>query len=142
MHFMRIMKIAVSKEQANNATECLHQIDAVIIPFQDTMNILNGMNYAQFLESILRIAYWLKDNSAEKGNEDGFANTLESLFADAEFDIKKKSKNDEIVALMLTLAEAGIFKDNFEILAAIFASKAMPNKDEVGLLEMNKSDFA
>ena len=33
MHFMRIMKIASSKEQAANATECMHQIDAVIIPF-------------------------------------------------------------------------------------------------------------
>ena len=106
------------------------------------MNILNGMNYAQFLEAILRIAYWLKDNSAEKGNEDGFANTLESLFADAEFDIKKKAKNgDEILSLMIQLADGGVFRENFEILAAIFANKAMPNKDEVGLLEMSKSDF-
>ena len=62
---------------------------------------MNGLNYAQFLEAILRIAYWLKDNSAEKTNEDGFANTLESLFADAEFDIKKKAKSDEVIGLML-----------------------------------------
>lgn len=42
---------------------------------------------------------------------------------------------------MLHLADVGTFRDNFEILAAIFASKAMPNKDEVGLLEMSKSDL-
>jgi hypothetical protein len=52
----------------------MHQVDAVRIPFQDTMNVMNGLNYAQFLESILRIAYSKLDNSAEKGAEDGFAN--------------------------------------------------------------------
>ena len=54
---------------------------------------MNGLNYAQFLESILRIAYGLLDNSNEKAAEDGFANKLETLFGNADLDIKKKAKS-------------------------------------------------
>lgn len=89
---MRIMKIANSKDAVGGSSECMHQIDGVNIPFQDTLNLHNGLNYAQFLEAILRIAYWMKDMGPEKMNEDGFANTLESLFAEADLDIKKASK--------------------------------------------------
>lgn len=101
LHFMRVMKIAQTKEEASQITDCMHQVDAVRIPFQDTMNVMNGLNYAQFLESILRIAYSKLDNSAEKGAEDGFANQLETMFGDADLDIKKKAKSDETLQMML-----------------------------------------
>jgi len=32
------------------------------MPVEDTLNIKNGLNYAQFLEAILRIAYWRSEN--------------------------------------------------------------------------------
>lgn len=63
IHFMNLMGIAKSKEQASAACECMMEIDGVSIPFADTLNVMNGLNYAQFLEAILRIAYWKKNNS-------------------------------------------------------------------------------
>jgi hypothetical protein len=41
----------------------MNDIDGVNTPFTDTLNVMNGLNYAQFLEAILRIAYWKKNNS-------------------------------------------------------------------------------
>lgn len=57
------MKIADSREEVIQASEAMKDIDGVNLPFGDTLNILNGLNYAQFLEAILRIAYWKKNNS-------------------------------------------------------------------------------
>ena len=56
---------------------------------------MNGLNYAQFLEAILRITYYKKDVSPEqRNNPDGFKNTLEAMFADADLDLKKRARND------------------------------------------------
>ena len=138
VHFEKLMDIARSKEEATAAQECMHEIDGVIIPFADTLNIMNGLNYAQFLEAILRIAYYKKENSEQAGNPEGFKNTLESMFADADLDIKKKSKNDPIVANMMQLGQEGVFEEHFDILAAIFSEKGMLKGDH---LELSKHDF-
>lgn len=58
---------------------------------------MNGLNYAQFLEAILRIAYWKKNNSDQASNPEGFKNTLEAMFSESELDIKKNAKSDEIL---------------------------------------------
>jgi hypothetical protein len=97
VHFMKLMDFAKTKDEASSASECMIEIDGVNIPFADTLNILNGMNYAQFLEAILRIAYYKKEHSDQAGNPEGFKNTLESMFADADLDIKKRQKNDPIL---------------------------------------------
>lgn len=39
------------------------EIDGVKTPFADTLNTENALNYAQFLEAILRIAYYKKNES-------------------------------------------------------------------------------
>lgn len=88
----------------------MNDIDGVNTPFSDTLNVMNGLNYAQFLEAILRIAYWKKNNSDQKGSVDGFKITLETLFADAELDIKKKAKQDQIYSAMLDLSNQGFFE--------------------------------
>ena len=94
VHFMKLMEIAKTREEATNASECMHEIDGVQIPFADTLNIMNGLNYAQFLEAILRIAYYKKDHSDQAGNPEGFKNILETMFADADLDLKKRCKED------------------------------------------------
>ena len=33
LHFMRVMNIAKTKEEASTVTDCMHQVDAVRIPF-------------------------------------------------------------------------------------------------------------
>jgi len=57
------MKIADSREEVQDISECLHEIDGFVAPIQETLVIFNGLNYAQFLEAILRIAYYKKENS-------------------------------------------------------------------------------
>ena len=116
----------------------MHEIDGVTIPFTDTLNIFNGLNYAQFLEAILRIAYYKKDNSEQAGLHDGFKNTLESMFAEADLDLRKRGTKDEITGLMLELSNSRFFEENFDLLAAIFNDKSILKNDH---LEMSKPDF-
>lgn len=139
---MKVMDIASSREEASAASECMHEIDGVQIPFADTLNINNGLNYAQFLEAILRIAYYKKENSDQATNAEGYKNTLEAMFADAELDIKKKAKGNDfesqVKSHMLDLSNQSFFSENFEQLAAIFEAKGMPKGDGH---ELEKANF-
>jgi len=63
VHFMKLMGIAGSRDEVTNASDAMKEIDGINLPFGDTLNILNGLNYAQFLEAILRIGYWKRNNS-------------------------------------------------------------------------------
>jgi len=138
IHFLKVMNIAQSRDECSTSTECMHEIDGVITPFTDTLNIFNGLNYAQFLEAILRIAYYKKDNSDQAGNHDGFKNTLEAMFADADLDIRKRAKEDETMGNFLELAQQGFFEDNFDLLAAVFSDKGMLHQDH---FELSKAEF-
>lgn len=60
------------------------------------------------------------------------------MFADAELDIKKKAKNDEVLASMLDLSNSGFWEQNFELLGAIFHEKGMARGDHH---ELSKQDF-
>ena len=97
------------------------------------------MNYAQFLEALLRIAYYKKENSSKKVEADGFKDTLETMFADVELDIKKKAKNDPILNSMMELSQSGFFADHYDLLGGIFSEKAIPKQDHH--FEMDKKDF-
>lgn len=138
VHFMKLMDIAKTKDEASSAVECMIEIDGVSIPFADTLNILNGLNYAQFLEAILRIAYYKKEHSDQAGNPEGFKNTLESMFADADLDLKKRQKNDPVLNSLVSLSNQGFFVEQFDILAAVFHEKGMNKGDH---LEISKGDF-
>lgn len=138
VHFMKIMQLAHSKDEASATVECMHEIDGVQIPFADTLNIMNGLNYAQFLEAILRIAYYKKDNSEQAGAPDGFKNTLESIFADAELDLKKRQKADPMLSKVVELSHNNYWQEKFDVLAAIFNERGIHKGDH---LEMSKQDF-
>ena len=138
VHFMKIMGIAASREEVSMASDAMKEIDGVNLPFGDTLNILNGLNYAQFLEAILRIAYWKKGNSEQAQVHDGFKNTLESMFADSDLDIKKQSKNDQVLMQSLSLGNDGFWADQYPLLAAVFTERGMPRGD---LHELSKNEF-
>ena len=62
-HFLKLMDLATSpREVIDLFNSTLQEIDGVYMPVEDTLNIKNGINYAQFLEAILRIAYYRSDN--------------------------------------------------------------------------------
>jgi hypothetical protein len=58
------------------------------------LNIKNGLNFAQFLEGILRISYMkLRD-----GNEElGFKAVLSNIFQDASLEIKNRAVSDDLI---------------------------------------------
>jgi hypothetical protein len=56
-HFFRIMGLADNTVEIMQwGGDFLHDIDGVNVPFCDTLNLMNGVNYAQFLEAFLMIA--------------------------------------------------------------------------------------
>jgi len=78
------------------------------------------------LESILRIAYFKKDNddsNDKSGKAKDLKATLETMLGNAKLDIKKRATNDKILENMLDLADQGFFEDNFDLFAAIFTEK-------------------
>lgn len=91
INFLKIMKIATSRDDVQRISDCLHEIDGFVVPIQETLNIFNGMNYAQFLEAILKIAYYKKENSDQRGFNDGYKNKLEEMFAETDLDLKKRT---------------------------------------------------
>jgi len=56
----------------------LHEIEGVMTPINDTLNIKNGMNYAMFLEAILRICYYRAENEGIP-----YKRVLDQVFNDA-----------------------------------------------------------
>ena len=124
-NFMKIMGIAATRDDLSQAVECMQEIDGVSIPFKDQLNILNGLNYAQFLEGILRITYYLKENSDQAGNHDGFKNTLESIFSDAQIDIRDRAKKDHTIRDMLELGQQGFWARYYYLLGAVFEKESM-----------------
>jgi len=60
------------------------------------------------------------------------------MFADVELDVKKKSKQDEILANLMDLSNSGFLAHNFDLLGAIFSEKGMPKGDHH---EMGKDEF-
>ena len=60
------------------------------------------------------------------------------MFADSELDIKKNSKNDEVLKQLVELGNDEFWAANYTLLAAIFTEKGMPRGD---LHELDKKEF-
>lgn len=92
-HFLKLMKLASSTKEVIDMFQTLNEIEGIHIPVEDTLNIKNGMNYAQFLEAILRIAYLKSDEMEDtfaKAPGGKFKNTLEYMFQNASIDVHKR----------------------------------------------------
>ena len=79
------MNLASSPREVVDMFQTLQLIDGVVLPVEDTLNIKNGMNYAQFLEAILRIGYIKADETGQS-----FKTTLEKIFQNQQLDISKR----------------------------------------------------
>jgi hypothetical protein len=136
---MKVMQLADSKDDLSATVDCMMEIDGVKTPFADTLNMENGLQYSQFLEAILRIAYYKKnENSEQAGNVDGFKNTLEAIFAETELDLKKRQKLDPVLEKVVQLSHNGYWSSKYFLLAGIFETKGMLKGDH---LELAKQDF-
>jgi len=85
-HFMKIMNLAQSTTEVVDMFQVLSDIDGVERIVDDTLNIKNGLNYAQFLEALLMIAHLkTKEAGGSPENPTEFTNiykdTLEGIFS-------------------------------------------------------------
>lgn len=116
------------------------------MPLDDTLNIKNGMNYAQFLEAILRLAQMKAEKSDDKGP---FKNSLEAILSNSNLDMQKRIAHDEILKMMFehmfikdkdeSSKKNTVFYEFQELLTTIFWLKTNPQTGSFP--EMSKSSF-
>lgn len=75
MHFLKVMRLAYSRDEALRIFESLHEL--IHLPLSDSLNVKNGLNYAMFLESIVRIAYHKLDEMGPGSDDGGYKGVLE-----------------------------------------------------------------
>ena len=114
-NFAKLMNLASSADELMGFFNgSLREIDGIYVPIDDTLNVKGGMNYAQFLSALLRIAYIKADASGDQSPQ-AYKNALDAMFnpnmrTDAQgrqtedpslasrIDIKKRQTEDPILA--------------------------------------------
>ena len=136
-------------------TQSLHEIDGIYVPIDDTLNVKGGMNYAQFLSALLRIAYIKAEQSGDQSPQ-AYKNALDAMFnpnmrTDAQgrqtedpslasrIDIKKRQADDPILAYVYEPDNLKIFYQCQPLLCAIFHGKSIKLGET--FLQMPKSEF-
>lgn len=138
IHFAKLMDLAKSADEVTNLfSETLRLIDGIGHVVEDTVHIRNGFNYAQFLEAILRIGYVKAANSEDAPND--FKTALDKIFQNPNLDIKKRVEDDPVLANMYFNKMPKLFKDNEEILCAVYSEKAHIVGDTYP--QLHKNDF-
>jgi hypothetical protein len=107
-----------------------------MMPVNDTINIKNGMNYAMFLEAILRICYYRAETEGIQ-----YKKVLDQVFNDAanDIDISKRSLDDPILALVYSPEICEEFEASTDLLQAIFDKKSLTRDNTY--MEMSHDDF-
>ena len=138
-HFAKLMNLAQSSEELMGFfTESLHEIDGMNVPVDDTLNIRGGMNYAQFLSALLRIAYIKKDQSGDTSNQ-AYKNALDLMFQNSSIDIQKRQIHDPDLQTVYEHSVLQKFLIYEEPLCALFSAKAVKLGDTY--LQMHKQEF-
>jgi hypothetical protein len=139
LHFLRVMRLAESREEALRICESLHEL--IRLPLQDTLNVKNGLNYSMFLESIIRIAYHKleEDGSGHHDNESGYKNVLEQMFNEGNIELKRLMLGDRMLSELYSHDNAKVFYQHATLLAAVFSARATLQLEQ--FLELSKEDF-
>jgi hypothetical protein len=136
-HFLKMMRLAGSKEEALRIFEALHEL--VNLPLNDTLNIKNGMNYAMFLESIIRIAYHKVEENGESDVDGGYKNILEQMFNDGNIELKKRMMDDRLLSELYSHDNCKVFYEHSTLLSALFTAKSTVQLEN--FLELSKEAF-
>ena len=116
------MKLADSREDALRVFESLHEL--VRLPLADTMDVMNGMNYSMFLETIIRTAYHRLEENGEQDIQDAYKNILEDMFNATNIELKKRMMDDRLVSELYSHDNCKVFCQNAKFLQAVFSHKA------------------
>jgi hypothetical protein len=123
LHFLKVMRLALSRQEVMRVCEALHEI--IHLPLVDTLNVRNGMTYATFLEAILRIAYHKLDESEYAQSDSGFKNILEQIFNEGNIELKRRMMDDRMLSELYSSDNCKVFYEHFSLLAAIFSTRGM-----------------
>jgi hypothetical protein len=118
-------------------TECLHEI--IHLPVSDTLNVKNGINYAVFLEALIRIAYYKVEESEYAGHESCYNNVLDQMFSDGNIELKRRMMDDRMLSELYAQDNCRVFYEHYALLAAIFTSRGMLHLET--FLELQKEEF-
>ena len=133
-HFLKVMRLAATRDEALRAYEALHEL--VRLPLQDTLNIKNGINYAMFLEAIIRIAYHRLE---EAGIDQDYKSVLEQMFNEGNIELKKRMMDERLLSELYSHDNAKVFYEHSTLLSAVFSAKARLNQEN--FLEMSKEEY-
>ena len=103
MHFVKAGRFAKSKDELQLLLQ--HMENAVPTPILDSLNVLNGINFAQFLEAVMRIAY-----ARHLENNAGIAKNLQFALQDATLEIRNRRRDDELYSSLFGHKFTKIFK--------------------------------
>ena len=124
-HFCRLLNLANSAEELMSFfDQSLREIDGIYVPVDDTLNCKGGMNYAQFLQALLLIAYIKAEKSGDQSNQ-AYKNALDAMLQNPKIDIQKRQIEDPILGYVYQKDTVDIFKVNEISLSALFTEKSI-----------------
>ena len=131
------MRLASSRDEAFRIFESLHEL--IRIPIADTLNIKNGLNYAMFLESIIRTGYHKMEENCEQDQEGAYKNILEQMFNEGNIELKKRMMDDRMISELYSHDNCKLFYEHSTLLSSLFTAKATVQLEN--FLELSKETF-
>lgn len=124
-------------------SDFLHEIDGLNVPFSDTLNLMNGVNYAQFLEAFLMIAN--QKTKAKEGSDNTqefnrlYKETLKNIFENATFEMEKRQKIDGFLTNVFSEGVNRVFFEHSVLLQSLFENFGIVRNGTY--LELDKDSF-
>ncbi len=114
----------------------VQEIEGITMPIDDTFNTKNGMNYAMFLEAILRICYYRAENEGVS-----YKKVLDQTFNEAgnNVDVQKRIQEEPVLAIVYSPEICEEFNQSSLLLQSIFDKKA--SNPEGVYVEMKHDEF-
>ena len=137
IHFLKVMKLAGSYNEALRIFESLHEL--IRLPLQDSLSIKNGLNYAMFLETIIRTAYHKMEENGETEVEGAYKNVLEQMFNDGNIELKKRMMEDRLISELYSHDNCKVFYEHATLLAAVFTNRSVDQLENFS--ELPKETF-
>ena len=139
INFAKLMNLAQSADELMSFfQQSLHEIDGIYVPVDDTLNVKGGVNYAQFLSALLRIAYIKAEQSGDQSSQ-SYKNALDAMFQNSRIDIKGRQTEDPILAFVHDSDNTKVFYEYETLLCAIFTAKSLKLGET--FIQMPKAEF-
>jgi len=134
---MKVMKLASTYNDALRIFESLHEL--IRLPLQDTLNIKNGLNYAMFLESIIRTGYHKMEENGETEIDGAYKNILEQMFNEGNIELKKRMMEDRLISELYSHDNSKVFYEHATLLSAVFTNRSVDQLEN--FTELPKETF-